>query len=95
MIGYTAVPIASATTVAVIELAQASSASSAPENLLIQFGGVGAALTVGLWFIRRSDRRDAELEARSKDELQREQDEHTDTRRRLLEALADNHTKEK
>ena len=36
-----------------------------------------------------------ELEARSKDELQREQDEHKDTRRRLLEALADNHTKEK
>ena len=76
---------------AIHELGQAG---DAPQDLLLQFGGVGAALAVGLWFIRRSDRRDAENEARSQDELRREQDEHKDTRRRLLEALADNHTKE-
>lgn len=76
---------------AIHELGQAGGES---QDLMLQFGGVGAALAVGLWFIRRSDRRDAENEARAQDELRREQDEHKDTRRRLLEALADNHTKE-
>lgn len=68
--------------------------SSSTEELLLQFGGVGACLIVGLWFIRRSDKRDAENELRSQEELRNEREAHDDTRRRLLEAMSINRMKD-
>lgn len=66
-------------------------------NIFLQMGGVGLALGVGFWFIRRGDARDEkisaehhlELEAHHL-ELEAERAAHEITRKALIETLKDN-----
>lgn len=56
-------------------------------NLFLQMGGVGLALGVGLWMIRRSDGREDTREKEHQIELEAERDAHERTRAQLIEAL--------
>lgn len=84
MIPPGAIGALSAAAVGSVQIAQTGTSS---ENLFVQMGGVGLALGVGMYFIRRSDRRDDVREAQHHTELELERAAHEETRKLLIEAI--------